>query len=264
MKRSCTVADAMNEAVTRGFRMTARKTILKVEGVAPPFWTTELTKLDATVQERKHERKRDALTRWRKKVLADAVLCRWNGNVSKLSATDSGSWNLVKSIYAPRPLTPPTALADGHPLTKAHKHKELPTMHMLKPTEAPHAPEMKMHGGRHSTFRHITVEELDVALLELSSGTTPGDDEIRCEELTQLGRLSRRCILRLLDYSLRTGQLPAKWRHGIKVPLLKPNKPANSMASFPPASLARTLLKLMERIVARRVRDWIEEMLHSQ
>ncbi|KAH8609433.1 putative Endonuclease reverse transcriptase [Trypanosoma vivax] len=51
MKRSAKGADAMNEAVTRGNRMAAKRTIPKGKGVAPPFWTPELTKLDKMVQE---------------------------------------------------------------------------------------------------------------------------------------------------------------------------------------------------------------------
>ncbi|KAH8616612.1 hypothetical protein ERJ75_000456300 [Trypanosoma vivax] len=63
MKRSAKGADAMNEAVTRGIRMAAKRTVPKGKGVAPPFWTPELTKLDKMVQERENERKRDALIR---------------------------------------------------------------------------------------------------------------------------------------------------------------------------------------------------------
>ncbi|KAG8344806.1 reverse transcriptase (RNA-dependent DNA polymerase) [Trypanosoma vivax] len=135
---------------------------------------------------------------------------------------------------------------------------------MPRSTKATHAPEMKIPSTRRSAFRPITEAELDVALRELSSGTAPGDDEIHCEELKQLGRVSRRCILRLFNCSLRTGQVQAKWRHGIIVPLLKPNKPANSMASFRPVTLTSALCKLMERIVARRVRDCIEDKLEPQ
>ncbi|KAH8620115.1 putative Reverse transcriptase (RNA dependent DNA polymerase) [Trypanosoma vivax] len=71
-------------------------------------------------------------------------------------------------------------------------------------------------------------------------------------------------MLWLFNYSLRIGQVPAKWRHGIIVPLLKPNKPANSMASFRPVTLTSAPCKLMERIVARRVRDCIEDKLQPQ
>ncbi|CCD19322.1 hypothetical protein, conserved, partial [Trypanosoma vivax Y486] len=105
MKRSTKGAVPMKEAVTRGIRMATKRTTPEGKGVAPPFWTPELTKLDKMVQERKNERKRDALIRWGRKVLTDTALGRWKENVAKLSVTDSASWNLVKSIYAPRPLT---------------------------------------------------------------------------------------------------------------------------------------------------------------
>ncbi|KAG8339850.1 hypothetical protein TRVL_09319 [Trypanosoma vivax] len=137
-------------------------------------------------------------------------------------------------------------------------------MHMARSRNAPHAPKMKMPGTKRSTFRAITEAEFDVALRELSSGAAPGNDEIHCEELKQLGRVSRRCVLRLFNCSSCTGQVPAKWRHGIIVPLLKPNKPANSMASFRPVTLTSTLRKLMGRIVARRVRDRVENKLQPQ
>ncbi|KAG8346901.1 hypothetical protein TRVL_02258 [Trypanosoma vivax] len=244
--------------------MAAKRTIPTGKGVSPPFWTPELTKLDKMVQERKNERKRDALIRWRRKVLAGTALGRWKENVAKLSATDSASWNPVKSIYAPRPLTLPVLVPDGHPPSKRKQAQALANMRMARSTKAQHAAEMKMPSTRRSTFRPITEAGLGVALRELSSGTAPGTDEIQCEELKQLGRASRRHILRLFNYSLRAGKVPAKWRQGIIVPLLKPNKPANSMASFRPVTLTSTLCKLMERIVARGVRDWIEDNLQSQ
>ncbi|CCD15172.1 unnamed protein product [Trypanosoma congolense IL3000] len=267
MKRSAKGADALNEAVTRGIRMAAKRTIPKGKGVAPPFWTPELTKLDKMVQECRNERKRDALIRWTRKVLVDTAMGRWKENLSKLSTTDSASWNLVKSIYAPRPLTSPALMVvvvDGHPLTKRQQAQALANIHMARSTKAPHAPEMKIPSTRRSTFRPITEAELDVALRELSSGTASGDDEIHCEELKGLGMVAKKCVLRLFNCSLRTGQVPGKWKHGIIVPLLKPNKPASSMASFGPGTLTSTLCKLMERIVARRVRDCVEDKLQPQ
>ncbi|KAH8605620.1 hypothetical protein ERJ75_001605400 [Trypanosoma vivax] len=123
---------------------------------------------------------------------------------------------------------------------------------------------METPSTRRCTFQPITEAELDVALRKLYSGTALGDDEIHCEELRQLDRVSRRCILRLFNYTLRTGQVQARWRQGIIVPLLKPNKPANSMASFRPVTLTNTLCKLVGRIVARRVRDCIEDKLQPQ
>ncbi|KAH8611346.1 putative Endonuclease reverse transcriptase [Trypanosoma vivax] len=69
MKRSAKGADAMNEAVTVGIRTAAKRTVPKGKGVAPPFWTPELTKLDKMVQECKNERKRGVPIRWRRRCL---------------------------------------------------------------------------------------------------------------------------------------------------------------------------------------------------
>ncbi|CCD18663.1 putative Reverse transcriptase (RNA dependent DNA polymerase) [Trypanosoma vivax] len=264
MKRLDKGADPMNEAATRGIGMAAKRTIPKGKGMVPPFWTPELTKLDEMVQECKNEQKRDALIRWRRKVLANTTLGRWKENVSKLSATNSASCCLAKSMCAPRPLTSPALVVDGHPLIKRQQPQALANKRMARSTKPTHAPEMKVPRTRHSTFRPITEAELEGALRELSSATAPGDDEIHCEELKQLGRVSWRCFLQLFNYSLRTGQVPAKWRQGIIGPLLKPKEPANSMASFWPVTLTSALRKLMGRIVARRVRDCIEDKLQPR
>ncbi|KAG8342184.1 hypothetical protein TRVL_06987 [Trypanosoma vivax] len=148
MKRPAKGADAMNEAVARGIRMATKRTVPKGQGVAPPFWTPELTKLDKMVQECKNERKRDALIRWRRKVLANTALGRWKEKVSKIPTTDSTSLNLAKSINAPRPLTSPVLVVDGHPLTKCQQAQALANMHVARSTKAPFAPEMKIPGNR--------------------------------------------------------------------------------------------------------------------
>ncbi|KAG8340988.1 reverse transcriptase (RNA-dependent DNA polymerase) [Trypanosoma vivax] len=195
MKRSATGAGALNEAVARGTRMAAKRTFPKGKGVVPPFWPPELTKLGKMAQECRNERKRDAPIRWRRKVLAGTALGRWKENVAKLSGTDSASWNLAKSIYAPRPLTSPVLVVDGHPLTKRQQARALANMRMPRSTKAPHAPEMKMPSTRRGAFQAITEAELEVALRELSSGTVPVDDEVHREGLKQLGRASRRRML---------------------------------------------------------------------
>ncbi|KAH8613211.1 hypothetical protein ERJ75_000811800 [Trypanosoma vivax] len=71
MKTSTKGAEPMNREGTRGIRMAAKRTIPKGKGVAPPFWTPELTKLDKMVQECKNERKRG-----RADSLAEGGACR--------------------------------------------------------------------------------------------------------------------------------------------------------------------------------------------
>ncbi|KAH8616256.1 hypothetical protein ERJ75_000496200 [Trypanosoma vivax] len=49
MKASARGVDDMNEAVTRGIRKAAKRTIPKGKGVAPPFWTMVATELEKEV-----------------------------------------------------------------------------------------------------------------------------------------------------------------------------------------------------------------------
>ncbi|KAH8614862.1 putative Reverse transcriptase (RNA dependent DNA polymerase) [Trypanosoma vivax] len=264
MRRKANSTDAINEEVARGDRMAIKRTIPAGKGVAPPLRTPELTKLDVAVQERKNRRRSHALIRWRRKVLADKAIGHWKENVAKLSVTHSASWNLAKSMYAPRPLTPPVLVVDGHPLTKHQQAQALTNMHKARSTKTTHATGMKTPGTKRCTFLPITRVETDVAMRELSSGSVPGDVEIHCEEPKRLGRVSRRCILRLFNHSLCAGPVSAKWRQGIIVPLPKPNEPASGMASFRPATLTSTLRKPTERIVARLVKESIEDELQPQ
>ncbi|SCU72740.1 uncharacterized protein TEOVI_000431800 [Trypanosoma equiperdum] len=261
MKRSAKGADALNNAATRGIQKAKKRTIPKGNYVGPPFSTLELMNLDKMVRECKDKRKRDALIRWRRKVLANTALDRWKENVSKPATTDLASWNLKKLIYALRILTSPALLVNGHPLTKHQKAQGMANMYKARSTKTPHASGMKIPRTRRSALRPITEAGLEVALRDLYSGKTAGDYAIHCEELKLLEKVTKKCVLRLFNCSLRTERVQAKWRHGIIVPLLKPNKSASSVASFRSATLTRTLDKLMEHFVARRVRGCIEDNL---
>ncbi|CCD12040.1 hypothetical protein, unlikely [Trypanosoma congolense IL3000] len=118
MKRSVKGVDELNEAVKKGVRQAAKKAIHKGNGVVPPFWTPELTKLEVMVQQCRNERKRGARIRWRSKVPEDTAIRRWEDNMSRLTVTDPTGWNLVESIDALFSLTSPAPVVDGDTLTK--------------------------------------------------------------------------------------------------------------------------------------------------
>ncbi|KAG8341979.1 hypothetical protein TRVL_07192 [Trypanosoma vivax] len=79
---------------------------------------------------------------------------------------------------------------------------------MARPTKAPFAPDMKIPSTRRGASRPITEAELDAALLELSSGMAPGVDEVRFEELKQIGGATKKCVLRPFSCSMAS-RLPA-------------------------------------------------------
>ncbi|CCD15606.1 unnamed protein product [Trypanosoma congolense IL3000] len=155
MKRSVKDEDALNEGVKKGVRQAAEKAIHKGNGVVPPFWTPELTKLDVMVQQCRNEQKRDARIRWRRKVLEDTAIRRWEDNVSRPTVKDPVSWNLVESIYAPRPLTSPVLVVDRHSWLKRQQAQALERMYKERLTKAPKAPDMQIPSTRHETFKPI-------------------------------------------------------------------------------------------------------------
>ncbi|CCD12058.1 unnamed protein product [Trypanosoma congolense IL3000] len=124
MKESATGAEKVNEAVKKGVGQAAKKAIHKGNARALLFWTPELTKLEIMVQQCRNERKRDALIRWRRNVPAGTSIRPWEDNVPRPTVTDPLSWNLVESIYAPRPLTSPVVVVDRHPRTKCQQHRQ--------------------------------------------------------------------------------------------------------------------------------------------
>ena len=52
---------------------------------------------------------------------------------------------------------------------------------------------------------------------------------------------------------------PQKWLHSIVIPIHKANKPSNLALSYRPISLTSNTCKLMEKLVAERLRWYLEK-----
>ncbi|KAH8616076.1 hypothetical protein ERJ75_000520300 [Trypanosoma vivax] len=157
MGRSVKGADSLNEALTRGIRMAAKRTILQGKGCGAAVLVAgadEVGQDGSGVQERAEAGCADSL--------AEEGACQ-HGDVAvegeRKKAVGHGFGELESGevdICAPRPLASPVLVVDGHPLTKRQQAQALAEMHMTRSTKAPHAPEMKVPSTRHSTFRPIT------------------------------------------------------------------------------------------------------------
>ncbi|KEG07414.1 Tbingi protein [Trypanosoma grayi] len=108
------------------------------------------------------------------------------------------------------------------------------------------------------------MAELDRALRLLPLGYAPGPDMIHGEALRHLGRGAKHSALTLFNKSLRTGVVPQSWRHRVIIPLLKPGKKATQLEPYRLVTLTSCLCKLMERIIAARIREVIEPKLTPQ
>ena len=102
------------------------------------------------------------------------------------------------------------------------------------------------------------IHEFTDALRNCKSRSTPGDDRISYVMLKQIPRTCQAVLLKFFNEIWLQGQLPPDWKKAIVIPLLKAKKSAFDVASYRPIALTSTLCKIMERMVANRLRWWME------
>ena len=102
--------------------------------------------------------------------------------------------------------------------------------------------------------------ELERALRDSKKKGAPGHDGIAPQFLHQLGDAAKAWLLVCINHSWRTGETPQQWRDATIVPIPKPGKPPGEIASNRPIALTSCIAKLMERMVANRLRHAAESL----
>ncbi|ORC84357.1 Tbingi protein, partial [Trypanosoma theileri] len=165
-----------------------------------------------------------------------------------MAVADGCCWNILKRIYAPRPLSTPAIKLNNTVLTENQKAKHFIRLYSRRAQRHPHSCPPAPIPATDTEFIPITTAELERAQRLLPKGTAAGPDGIYGEALQHLGPRAKAETLALFNKSLRTGVVPVSWKVGIIVPLLKPGKKATDLDSFRPVTLTSCLSKLMERI----------------
>ncbi|EPY19163.1 hypothetical protein STCU_09590 [Strigomonas culicis] len=100
--------------------------------------------------------------------------------------------------------------------------------------------------------------EMRQALSELKLLSAPGPDQIHGIALRHLPLMAKRALLHLFNRSAARCIVPKSWKVGEIIPLLKAGKPADKEESYRPVTLTSNMCKLMERMVARRLRTQVD------
>ena len=96
-------------------------------------------------------------------------------------------------------------------------------------------------------------QELDAQLLNMKTGKAPGPDDICAEHLRHLGPRAKTALLRLINLTWTTGQIPSPWRRAVIILIPKAGKDPKLTTSHRPIALTSHLAKLAERLVAARL-----------
>ena len=110
----------------------------------------------------------------------------------------------------------------------------------------------------HGLNSGVSAKELNEALLQSANGKSPGPDDICYEMLRQVGGIGFNKLLELINLSWSQGDVLYLWRQSTIVPLLKPGKDPSDTNSYRPISLTSSLCKVTERIIANRLRYFLE------
>ncbi|GFV91365.1 RNA-directed DNA polymerase from mobile element jockey [Trichonephila clavipes] len=103
------------------------------------------------------------------------------------------------------------------------------------------------------------MEELKAAIAKMNPGKAPGPDVIFGRMVQHFGNLAKNELLEIFNLSWATGKLPKIWKLSTVIPILKPNKNASECKNYRPISLTSTLCQLMERVIHRRLMNWLIE-----
>ena len=105
--------------------------------------------------------------------------------------------------------------------------------------------------------RVFTLRELKTAI-NRSGSTSVGPDRVHYDFLRHLTDTQLCQVLHLYNYIWTNDLFPTEWRHSFLIPVLKPGKDANLVASYRPIQLTSCMCKVMERMIGKRL-TWCVE-----
>lgn len=103
----------------------------------------------------------------------------------------------------------------------------------------------------------ITEQQL-IQELDLIDESAPGPDVIHYSMLKNLGATGRKLLVEILNDIFDTGKLPDIWKLAHVIPILKEGKDPLKPDSYRPIALTSCICKLLERILNRRLRWFLD------
>lgn len=104
----------------------------------------------------------------------------------------------------------------------------------------------------------FTMPELNFALGR-ANGKSAGPDEIGYPMLKKLPHMGKKVVLEQINNVWMAGTLPASWKKSLVVPIPKANGKNTDTSGYRPIALTNCLSKIAERMVNRRLTEFLEE-----
>ena len=109
--------------------------------------------------------------------------------------------------------------------------------------------------------RPFTLEELDVAVTQLSHNKSPGLDGLTSEFYQFFWPALKNYILSVFNNSILSGSMPVSYRRAI-ITLLPKKGDLLDIANWRPVSLLNTDYKIYAKVVTNRLKHFIDQVVH--
>ena len=114
-------------------------------------------------------------------------------------------------------------------------------------------------GGAENSLTDISINREDVAkeIDRLSSTKSPGVDLVYPRVLKECRDIVSGELTEIFNKSVSTGEVPSLWRQANVVPIFKKGD-RSEKSNYRPISLTSVIAKMLESIVAKRIREHLE------
>ena len=109
----------------------------------------------------------------------------------------------------------------------------------------------------------FTISELENSL-ENAHDSAAGVDEVNCQLLKHLPRISLQTLLNIFNRKWEQCTFQESWTKATIIPIPKPNKDHTNPTNYRPIALTSCLCKTMERMIDNRLNFYLESNIISE
>ena len=175
-----------------------------------------------------------------------------------LESCEQGSqklWKTIKGISQPTKRVENTAIKfNNKPVSENKKivnllNRQYTPSTSKKPTQEYRSTIRKLKLKKNSTEVLFTSAQTKKAIRQSKNSKALGPDEISPIMLKHLGDHGAAYLTKLFNATVNSAIIPANWKTGKIIPLLKPNKSIDESKSYRPISLLSPAAKILEKLI---------------
>ncbi|KAH7954730.1 hypothetical protein HPB49_021333 [Dermacentor silvarum] len=182
----------------------------------------------------------------------------WNRICDSINSSlhTKSAWLILRSLLGPQPAPLPTIQKHLSEHGATSLLQQVTDIYVPPPLPSLY-PEYTgpSNSGLDSPF---TLPDLERALAQNNTGTTPGADHITYSLLKNMPDSDKEFLLNKINEHWANGTLPDEWTSSIITLIPKPGKPA-TLSNLRPISLTSCVGKTMERMVLARLTDLLDD-----